>query len=267
MHVGPKIRYRTYRQAKSPMRPKRTLSIDLGELDPYFESYAAAKGQTVSEALEEVLTRFLACKGGPKPSPKKRVFRDVRFASDAQRQEAREQAQAMNLQLGTALRQVVLEQLVVPIGESKGAPTAIAEVSNGTVLTAVGVAEPSNTRIGLRLTASEMDVLTSKAKASRYRSVQTMLVAIIRSFLLKAPLVDPLAVTGLGRDNLELVRISNHIRQLVRDVDGGKRLGLLDAAEVIAILQRIDAHTTRVSQLLADAQKRWHMKESVDDSN
>lgn len=238
----------------------RPLNIDLGDFDPYFERYATAHGQPVAAALGNVLSSFLADALCDRPAPQKRVFRAVNFASEDERNEAQKRAQAMNLPLGVALRKVAMQQVFDFSESMERAPTGMAGVPSGGVLAAVGASDASTSRVEVRLTASEMAVLEQKSKAGRYRSVQALIVAITRAFLLNAPVIDPTVAAGLGRENLELVRISNYIGQLTRDVEGGKRLGLLDAADVIAMLRRVEEHTQAIAKALVEAQGRWVMK-------
>ena len=243
------------------MPAKPALRIDLGDLDPHFERFAASKGQSVSEALGNVLTAFLDSAQAPDSSSQKRIFRTVNFTSEEERQDARKRARAMRLPLGAALRKVAMEQISVRIGENSKTSTAAQGVPSVGVLSAIGVGETASFRVELRLTASEMSVLEGRAKAGRYRSVQAMIIAITRAYLANAPVLDHGQAAALGRENLELVRISNFVAQLLRDVDGGKRLGLLEAAEVVAMLGQVEAYTQTVGKALASAQGRWTIQE------
>ena len=248
---------------QTPRMPRKPhLNIDLGDLDPHFERYAAAKGQPVSAALGEVLAQYLAQDKPKTPSPQKRVFRTVNFASYEEREQARKRAKEANAELGSALRRVALEQLLAHLGDAQdsGAAAVQGGVPSGGVAAKVGESEAAGLRLELKLSASEMATLEERATAGRYRSVQALVVGITRAFLFNAPVLDPVVAGALGRENLELVRISNYIGQLTRDVAAGKRLGPLDAADVIAMVAKVEAHTQTVAKALANAQARWALQ-------
>jgi hypothetical protein len=258
------VHLRNFKTSQSaPCMPKRpSLRIDLGPLDTHFERFAAAKGQPVSAALGEVLAQYLAQDKPQTPSPRKRVFRRVNFTSFEEQEQARKKAKGANQELGPALRKVALEQLLAHLDmvQSGGTGTVSAGVPSGGVAAKVGETEAGSLRLELKLNASEMATLEERAKAGRYRSVQALVIGITRAFLFNAPVLDPVVAGALGRENLELVRISNYIGQLTRDVAAGKRLGALDAADVIAMVARVEAHTQTVAKALANAQGRWALQ-------
>jgi hypothetical protein len=109
----------------------------------------------------------------------------------------------------------------------------------------------------LRLNPSELAALEDKAQSGRYRSTQALAISIVRAFLFNAPVLDPAVVAALGQHNLELVHISNTVRQLLRELEARKRLGLMDTFDVVTMLQRLDAHIEVVAASLALAQGRW----------
>jgi hypothetical protein len=241
------------------MSSKITLRIDLGELDSHFERFAIAKGRTVSDALGEVVQGFVSRSKDQRLPGQKRVFRTVKFASIEERRQAQEQAERLNVRLGTALRLGALEQLLVQVGSVDGQGGAAIDALAGGRVCLVGKTESPTARLELRLTAAEIKVLEAKAAEGRYRSVQAMVVAITRAFLTSSPVLDPALAADLGRDNLALVRISHYINKLIQDVAGGKRIGPLDAAEVVVMLERVDRHTQAIAKMLAQAQGRWKL--------
>jgi hypothetical protein len=189
------------------------------------------------------------------------VQRTVSFTSEAEKKLAQEQARRLDLRLGAALRLVALEQLLAHIGSARGQQVAAIDVAAGGQVALVGETESTTVRLEIRLTAAEIKVLEAKAAEGRYRSVQAMVVAITRAFLTSSPVLDPALAADLGRDNLALVRISHYINKLIQDVAGGKRIGPLDAAEVVAMLERVDRHTQAIAKMLAEAQGRWKLAE------
>jgi hypothetical protein len=245
------------------MPPKPTLRVDLGELDPYFERQAASKGKPVNSALGDALQQLLA---GSVPIPKqtdKRNRRTVTFQSKEEQAQARALAQALDQPLSTALRAVAIDQLFAQVGGNASTHDGDSGIPSGGKVTALGLGESATERLELRLTPSELAALQEKTLAGRYRSAQAMVVAVIRAFLLNAPVLDPAVVAALGQHNLELVHVSNSVRQLVRDLESRKRLGLLESFDVVEMLQRLDAHIEVVSNALALAQGRWALRAQV----
>ena len=236
-----------------PIKP--SLRIDLGELDPYFERLASAEGRSVEDVLREDLTRFVA---GPPALPKNRVKRTRRFitfASAEEKQRASQRAKDADQPLSAAVRGVAIDRLFGQV-RGGGPSMGVALVGGGTG-TVAGLGESPTERLELRLNPSELASLEEKARIGGYRSTQALVIAVTRAFLLNAPVLDPGVVAALGQQNLELVHISNSVRQLVRDLEARKRLGLMETFDVVDMLRRLDAHIEVVGKALALAQGRW----------
>ena len=242
------------------MPAKPTLRVDLGELDPYFEQRASAKGQPVNSVLSKALAQLLSGSEPTARPPRKRVLRSVTFASVEEQAQARDRAQALDQPLGAALRAVAIDQLLaeVPLRGDEGRTDL--DLPGGGLVTTMGMGESPTERLELRLNPSELAALEQKAKAGHYRSTQALLIAVARAFLLNSPVLDPAVVATLGQHNLGLVHISNSLRQLVQDLESRNRLGLLDTFDVVEMLQRLDAHIEVMGKAMAQAQGRWALQ-------
>jgi len=242
------------------MPSKPTLRVDLGELDPYFEQRATEGGQPVNSVLRKALAQLLSGQEPRMRATGKRVLRSVTFASLEEQSQARARAQALAQPLGAALRAVAIDQLLGPSSNVVEDETQMHEAASGGMVTNVGLGESPTVRLELRLNPSELVALEDKAQAGRYRSTQALVISIARAFLLNAPVLDPAVVVTLGQRNLELVHISNALRELVQALESRKRLALLETFDVLEMLQRLDAHIELVGSALTLAQGRWVMQ-------
>jgi len=180
----------------------------------------------------------------------------VTFASLEEQSKARARAQALAQPLGAPLRVVAIDQWLGQATATADDETRTNELPSGGMVTSLALGESPTVRLELRLNPSELAALEDKAQSGRYRSTQALVISIVRAFLLNAPVLDPAVVAELGQHNLELVHISNTVRQLLRELEARKRLGLMETFDVVTMLQRLDAHIEVVAASLALAQGR-----------
>lgn len=240
--------------------PKKSIfRIDLGELDPHFERYAARQGLDVAKALALLLSLFL--KGEisvTKPNASGRKVRAIGIASDAERAKAQALAASENLSLGRAIRLLALDQMVAT-GGSGSAGVRPKEPESGGYLAVVGSVDNSHVRIELRPTLSELEALTAKAEAGGFRTVQDLCIAVLRAFLTHSPVIDPDTVAALGRSNLSLVRIGTNLNQMSRVLNGGGMLSADALQKFTESMVAIEAHTREIATALSLARGRWSL--------
>lgn len=239
------------------MPMKSIFRIDLGELDPHFERYAAGQGMDVAKALALLLTLFLRGQISVKRvEGQGRKFRSISLESNAHKEEAQAFAASHHLSLGRAIRLLALDQMMSRGAQTEGALTNKNPEAGG-FSTVVGSVDNSRVRIELRPTRSELDALTEKAKAEGYGTVQDLVAAVLRSFLINSPVLGPNTAAALGRANLSLVRIGTNLNQMARVLNGG---GILDAADVQKFTETmavIEEHTREIAGSLSAARGRW----------
>ena len=234
-----------------------SLRVDLGDLDTFVEQYAACTGQPVCDLLTQAVASFLAGAPAPKPSQARRTFRTVRFTETASKALVDARARDSGMALGRVVRQAVLTKLFGHLGAVPR--SGHARNQDVPALPAASDAAPT-ARLELKLSADDLEVLKDHARAGRYRSVQAVIVAITRAYLLQSPVLAPAVVAALGQQNLALVRISNHLHQLVQNVEAGHQLSVGEGSELSALLERVDSYIEVVARHLREAQKRWVMQ-------
>ncbi len=244
------------------MATKPTLRVDLGLLDPYFEQRAMANGRPVHAALDEALAMLLSGQVLPARPSKKRVRRCVTFASKEEHRRAQICAKERNQTLTAALRAIAIEQLLVQTCPSTGTAGHFADVASTGVQAVLGLDESSTERLELRFRPSELSVLREKVRAGRYQSVQKLVIAITRAFLLREPVLAPTDIVALGQHNLELVHISHALRQITHTLESDKSMGALYGAKAVQMLDRVEAHIEQVAKALSHAQGRWTLQEA-----
>jgi hypothetical protein len=241
------------------MSKKSIFRIDLGELDPHFERFAAGQGLDVAKALALLLSLFL--KGEisvTKPGATGRKLRAIGISSEAERAQANALAAAENLSLGRAIRLLALDQMVAASG-GRGGGVQSKEPSAGGYVAVVGSVDNSHVRIELRPTLSELEALTAKAEAGGFRTVQDLFVSVLRAFLTHSPVIDPGTVAALGRSNLSLVRIGTNLNQIARVLNGGGMLSACDLEKFTESMTAIEAHTREIALALSMARGRWSL--------
>jgi Bacterial mobilisation protein (MobC) len=239
------------------MSKKSFFRIDLGELDPHFERYAARHGLDVGHALSHLLTLFL--KGDihvPKLSSSGRKVRVIGLASDSEKTHAQALAAACNLSLGRAIRLLALEEMFAASDDRRGQIQSKVSAPGGYVAV-VGAVDNSHARLELRPTSSELGALTTRAKAGGFGTVQDMVLAVLRAFLTRSPVIEPDTVAALGRTNLSLVRIGTNLNQMARALNGGGVLGAAELKQFSESIAAIEAHTHDIAAALSNARGRW----------
>ena len=240
--------------------PKKSIfRIDLGELDPHFERYAAGQGMEVARALALLFSLFVrgqlsVTKGGGEG----RKFRSISLESAAEKARAQEMAASQNLSLGRAIRLLALDQMLEH-GTCDGAKPLRGSPTPGGFLTVVGSVDNSRVRIELRPTRSMLDALTEKASEEGYGTVQELVIAVLRSFLTHSPVIDPDTAAAMGRANLSLVRIGTNLNQMTRVLNGGGILSASDLSNFIETMTAIEAHTREIATALSMARGRWSL--------
>lgn len=234
-----------------------SLRVDLGDLDIYVEQYAARTGQTVCDLLTQAVTSFLAGKPAPQQSQPRRTFRTVRFAEAGGKRLADSHARDSGMALGRMVRLAVLSKLLGDLGAGPRSGHAGNLFFPGPP---AGSDAERKTRLEIKIAVDDLEILKEHARAGRYRSVQAVIVAITRAYLLQAPVLDPAAVATLGQHNLALVRISNHLHQLVQNAEASKQLSVGEGIELSALLERVDSYIDVVARHLREAQERWVMQ-------
>jgi len=234
-----------------------SLRVDLGDLDTYVEQYAARTGQTVCDLLTQAVTSFLAGKPAPQQSQLRRTFRTVRFAEAGGKQLADARARDSGMALGRVVRLAVLSKL---LGDLGAGPRSGNAGNLGFAGLPAGSDAARKTRLEIKLAVDDVEILKEHARAGRYRSVQALIVAITHAYLRQSPVLPPAVVAVLGEQNLALVRISNHLHQLVRNMEADAQLSRGEGRELGALLERIDSYIDVVARHLREAQERWVMQ-------
>lgn len=245
------------------MPQKTTFRIDLGELDHYFEAYAGAQGLTVSQALRVLIERLISeAPVGLKASGSKRKFRALSLDS-SQHQAAQALAQEHQLTLGRTVRLLALSKLMNGAATPAGSPVKPLP-SLGGFLPIAGAPESTAERIEFKATRSEVQALTLKANHGGYRSVQELVIAVVRAFLTRAPVVEPDTVAAIGRTNLSLLRIGATLNQMARSLNAGGAMSPEDSQALRETTQLIEAHTREIADALSMARGRWVLVEKAE---
>jgi hypothetical protein len=189
-----------------------------------------------------------------------RKLRSITFTSSDQRVRAHALAAEQNLSLGRAIRLLALDQLIAEGASKDGGATGPVPRSGGYV-SVVGSVDNSRTRIEARLSKTELQALTEKAEAGGFDSVQDLIVAVLRSFLTRSPVLDPTTVAAMGQANLSLVRIGTNLNQMAKVLNSGGVLSVADRQKFTEAMSTIEAHTRDIAQTLSQARGRWELVE------
>ena len=240
------------------MSKKPVLQIDLGEIDPYFERFAIAHGWDVVEALGVVFDLFVKSEIQlPTGQGRKRKVRYVPIKTAEDKALVDAVAGDQKLRPGRAIRLAALKYMMTSMSDDASSKTVGRWYVPGGFSPDIANLDNSSVRLELSPTKSEMDALTVKSEEGGYRSVQDLIIWVMRSFFTNAPVLDPKTVAEMGKTNLSLVRIGTNLNQLAKVLNNGGMLGGDDAGKLMQTLALVDQHTKEVAAALVLARSRW----------
>lgn len=155
---------------------------------------------------------------------------------------------------GEAMRMAIVQ--FIGDGRSPGPYVAIVEQS-----------EQPNRRVEVRLTTSELDVLSRAAQAfgaSRPR----YLTSLVRGHLLREPQFGMAELASVGESNKQLAAFGRHFNQIAKKLNSGENVEARAIAQSLnRVRDEIEEHLTLVHRIMRSNLDRWSIAEASNDDD
>ena len=244
---------------------RKRLKVALGDISPLFELWCQRQGLRSADAILDFVRR--AVNGvlvDFEPPKTVTVWADAGELHDPFIEWCAERG----LSSSAALRGMILHLLLAEAqpGQAKTEAQALPTQGAAGASMLIGQPDAQRQRMELRLSNSEMGVLTTMA-GQRKVSVQRLVLQVLRAFLLKTPAFTADEMRNLGAINLGLLRIGNNLNQITRHLHGDSPTGSEASPGMEALardlndcIQAIRTHVDGSSAALGAARERWQIE-------
>ena len=243
---------------------RKRLKVALGDISPLFELWCQRQGLRSADAILDFVRR--AVNGvlvDFEPPKTVTVWADAGELHDPFLQWCAERG----ISSSAALRSMILHLLLAEAqpGQAKTEAEALPTQGGAGASMLIGQPDAQRQRMELRLSHSEMGVLTTMA-GQRKVSVQRLVLQVLRAFLLKTPAFTADEMRNLGAINLGLLRIGNNLNQITRHLHspeaGSEASPGMEALarELNDCIQAIRTHVDGSSAALGAARERWQIE-------